>query len=86
MRRSAPAPVSASAPLPVASPTLGQTIKEGFGYGVGSAVAQRVVGAFLGPQTVAVKQTQSEDLWARCLEQTHYDTEKCAQFKPQSKE
>jgi hypothetical protein len=70
-----------------AQPTLGQTIKEGFGYGVGSAVAHRVVGAFLGPQTVAVKpvvpaQAQTEDLWVRCLEQTNYDTEKCSQFKP----
>lgn len=65
------------------APTLGQTVKEGFGLGLGSAVAHRVVGAVLGPPKVEmIKPQQSHDLWARCLEQTHYDTEKCAPFKP----
>ena len=85
LRRSSAAPTPSawySAPAP--APTLGQTVKEGFGLGLGSAVAHRVVGAVLGPpkiETVAAPK-QSHDLWARCLEQTHYDVEKCAPFKP----
>lgn len=65
---------------------MGQSIKEGFGLGVGSAVAQRLVTGILGPprittETTATKPTPS-DLWVRCLEQTQGDVEKCAPFKP----
>lgn len=43
------APVAPSSPrLPVAS-SFGQTMKEGFGFGVGSAIAHRVVGSLLAP-------------------------------------
>ena len=80
-------PIWNSAPAP--APTLGQTIKEGFGLGLGSAVAHRVVGAVLGPPKIEMVTVpapkQSYDLWARCLEQTHYDVEKCASFKPTEK-
>ena len=70
--------------------TIGQSVKEGFGLGLGSAVAQRVVTAVLGPPRIATEVTPAPspppiDLWVRCLEQTQYDTEKCAQFKPAEK-
>lgn len=76
-------PVWYSAPAP--APTLGQTVKEGFGLGLGSAVAHRVVGAVLGPPKIEMATKQSHDLWARCLEQTNYDVEKCTPFKPADK-
>ena len=74
----------------VASKTkLGQSIKEGFGLGVGSAVAQRVVTGILGPprvvtETVTPASTptlSTSDLWIRCLEQTQGDVEKCEPLK-----
>lgn len=42
-------------PVPSATaPTFGQSIKDGFGLGVGSAIAQRVVGSILGHPTLNV--------------------------------
>lgn len=71
-------------------PTLGQTIKDGFGLSVGATVGNRVVGAILGPTPVSVVATPSPvaktvdpaELWHRCLEQTNFDVEKCEVFKP----
>ena len=40
-----------------AAPSLGQSVKEGFGLGVGSAVAHRVVASIFGAPTVNVAQT-----------------------------
>lgn len=63
-------------------------MKEGFGLGVGSAVAQRVVTGILGPPRIATESVApaptntNSDLWVRCLEQTQGDVEKCAPFKP----
>ena len=42
-----PAPTQSS----VSAPTFGQTLKEGFAFGTGSAIAHRVVGAIFGPMT-----------------------------------
>jgi hypothetical protein len=72
----------------VVKPTVGQSIKEGFGLGIGSAVGQRLVSAVFGPptiKTVAAPAPSQTDLWVRCLEQTQGDVEKCAPFKPLSK-
>jgi hypothetical protein len=65
--------------------TVGQSIKEGFGLGIGSAVGQRLVSAVLGPpriQTEMSTRAPPADLWVRCLEQTQGDVEKCEPFKP----
>lgn len=44
---------SVGQPLPNAgTPTLGQSMKDGFGLGVGSAIAHRVVGSIFGAPTV----------------------------------
>ena len=45
---------------PVTAPTFGQSMKDGFGLGIGSAIAQRVVGSILGAPTVNVV-NQSEE-------------------------
>lgn len=39
---------------PAATPTLGQSIKDGFGLGIGSAIGQRIVSGIFGAPTVAV--------------------------------
>ena len=38
------------------APSLGQTIKEGIGYGIGSSIGQRMTTALLGAPVVAVKE------------------------------
>ena len=89
LRRTITSTPSAWYSAPAPAPTLGQTVKEGFGLGLGSAVAHRVVGAVLGPPKIEMAvpsgTKQSHDLWARCLEQTNYDVEKCTPFKPADK-
>lgn len=50
-----PAPqskVSSVIPVPAAAPTLGQSMKDGFGLGIGSAIAHRVVSGIFGAPTV----------------------------------
>jgi hypothetical protein len=67
-------------------PTFGQTVKEGLGLGLGSAIGHRVVGAVLGPPTIQTQvqapAQKPDDLWQRCLERTNFDVEKCEVFKP----
>jgi hypothetical protein len=81
-----PAPVPVvwkPAPPPAVQPTLGQTIKEGFGLGIGVAAGQRVVGAVLGPAPApAPTGKRPDELWQLCLERTNFDVEKCEVFKP----
>ncbi len=40
-------------------PTLGQSMKDGFGLGVGSAIAQRVVSGIFGAPTVNIQQSDT---------------------------
>jgi hypothetical protein len=51
--------VATTAAPPPALPSFGQTMKEGFSLGVGSAIAHRVVGAIFGAPTVNVSQTST---------------------------
>lgn len=71
---------------PKKQPTFGQTVKEGLGLGLGSAIGHRVVGAVLGPPTIQTQvqapAPKPDDLWQRCLERTNFDIEKCEVFKP----
>lgn len=45
-------PQTTLVPTPSA-PSFGQTIKEGIGFGAGSAIGHRIVGAVLGPSTMS---------------------------------
>lgn len=40
--------------------SFGQVVKDGIGFGAGSAIGQRVVAAMFGPQTISVTPTPSE--------------------------
>lgn len=67
---------STPVPLPtsVSTPTFGQTLKEGFAFGTGSAIAHRVVGAIFGPLTAAATATPATPATApRVSEKTPYE-------------
>lgn len=55
---SRPISIAAPTPMPMAAAaapnTLGQSIKDGFGLGIGVSVADRLVGSFFGPRKVEV--------------------------------
>ena len=51
--------VATTTPRVPTAPSFGQTMKEGFGLGVGSAIAHRVVGSILGAPTVNVTQASA---------------------------
>ena len=73
---------STPVPLPtsVSTPTFGQTLKEGFAFGTGSAIAHRVVGAIFGPLTAAATATPAaprvseKTPYEQCLAE-HYDND-----------
>lgn len=58
-------PISNVAPLPSSAPTFGQTLKEGFALGTGSAIAHRVVASVFGAPTVNV-QSSSQAVQQPC--------------------
>jgi hypothetical protein len=61
-------------------PTFGQSIKDGFGFGLGSAIAHRIIG----PAPVVVQApattTQSSE-YERCMKESFNDAELCKQAK-----
>lgn len=75
-------------PVPLLpTPTLGQSIKEGFGLGAGSAIAQRMVSAVFGPPTINTVNTSSTSGFApakEACEKERYAFETC--MKTQSME
>ena len=84
-RLTPPAPSS----VPVSgAPTLGQSIKQGFGFGMGSAIAHRIFGA---SPTIVVQPTPAptqaptvEPKYPRefeqCMRESNNDREVCKQF------
>ena len=53
-------PLVPSVPLPAAPPSFGQTLKEGIGFGAGSAIGHRIVGSIFGsPSTPVAPPTSS---------------------------
>lgn len=56
-------------------PTIGQSIKEGFGWGIGTSIARRLFGP---SETVRVVHTN--EAYTKCLEEKG-SKEECQQFK-----
>lgn len=55
-------PSSSLVPTPmIQPPTFGQTIKEGIGFGAGSAIGHRIIGAVLGPTTASTATTPTTE-------------------------
>jgi hypothetical protein len=77
--------VSASHPTAPSAPTLGQSMKDGFGLGVGVSIADRLVGAIFGPRQIqmvpAPEPKPAQNVYERCLELTMGREEPCAHLK-----
>ena len=77
--------VSAPRPTAATAPTLGQTMKDGFGLGVGVSIADRLVGAIFGPRQVqmipVLEPKPAQTVYERCLELTLGREEPCAHLK-----
>ena len=76
---STPVPTPMQIPTSVSTPTFGQTLKEGFAFGTGSAIAHRVVGAIFGPLTAAPvapapPRVSEKTPYEQCLAE-HYDSD-----------
>lgn len=88
MVKSQPYFVSASRPTAPTAPSalsLGQSMKEGFGLGVGVSIADRLVGAIFGPRQVQMipvpEPKPAQTVYERCLELTLGREEPCAHLK-----
>lgn len=63
-----------------AAPTFGQTLKEGFALGTGSAIAHRVVSSVFGAPTVNVTAPTEKKIESPC-EKERLAFETCMKFK-----
>lgn len=71
--------------MPPAAPTLGQSIKEGFGFGMGSAIAHRIFGP---KPTVVVQQAPAPAVsasvlpaeYVQCMKESQNNAEACKQY------
>jgi hypothetical protein len=60
--------------------SLGQTIKEGFSFGLGSAIAHRVVGSLFASTTPSVKQERSsQPEYVQCIKEGGIE-DSCKQY------
>jgi hypothetical protein len=74
-------PTPSSTPLPVSQPSLGQMVKEGIGFGVGSAIAQRAVSAVFGAPTINMTSSPSQQNVVRPCEKELNAFETCMKTK-----
>ncbi len=74
-------PVGSPALQPI-QPTFGQTIKEGFGFGIGSAIAHRIFGGTRVVEHVHTQQsTQPQTIqnpeYVQCLKESNQNVDAC---------
>lgn len=63
----------------VAAPTLGQSLKDGFGLGFGSAIAQRMVSGIFGAPTIqTVAAPRETTAFEQCVAEHRDDIALCA--------
>jgi hypothetical protein len=62
------------------TPSFGQTLKEGFALGTGSAIAHRVVSSVLGAPTVTMNSPSEKKIESPC-EKERVAFESCMKFK-----
>jgi hypothetical protein len=78
--RSVVPPAYAPPPPPpqMQAPTLGQSIKDGFGLGLGSSIASRLVSNIFGPPTITVQTAQRQPTeYEQCLVEHRDDPGVC---------
>ena len=71
-----PQPVVHKPALHPPTPSLGQTIKEGFGFGVGNAIAQRVATSIFGAPKIQTEQIPTA--YEQCIAEHRDDAALCA--------
>jgi hypothetical protein len=77
--RVAPAPPAKVSSPPVYAPTLGQSLKDGFGLGFGSAIAQRMVSGIFGAPTIQTVPAKAEPTaFEQCVAEHRDDVAICA--------
>jgi hypothetical protein len=73
-----PAPVRHVTP----APTIGQSIKDGFGVGIGVSLANRLVSGIFGPPTIQTQQTVIQKnmptAFEQCIAENRGDVAVCA--------
>lgn len=75
--RHLPAPQSkVNTIIPAAAPTLGQSLKDGFGLGMGSAIAHRMVSGIFGSPSVTVQREPTA--FEQCVAEHRDDVALCA--------
>ncbi len=72
-----PAPVTLSVPA-YQPPTIGQSIKDGFGLGVGVNLASRLVSEIFGPPTVQTVQVPTVSAFEQCIAEHRDNVGACA--------
>ena len=66
-------------PVRTQQPTLGQTVKEGFGFGLGASVARNIVDRMFGLPSVAKVSTKSTE-YTQCIQEGGTE-EVCKQYE-----
>jgi hypothetical protein len=64
--------------IPAAAPTFGQSIKDGFGMGVGSAIAHRMVSGLFGAPTVNTVAAAAPTAFEQCIAEHRDDIALCS--------
>ena len=83
--KSVNSPVPAPAPAPAVHVTssLGQSIKDGIGMGLGSAFAHRMVSSLFGPpkvETIVTDGTAKKEPYEQCMKYNSNDHETCKTY------
>ena len=84
-----PTKKTTSTPTHTTSTSLGETIKSGFGFGVGSSLAHGIVGSLFYPKSNEPTPTNNESLcstvlkdYMKCLDNTYtLEQEKCQELR-----
>jgi hypothetical protein len=63
-------------PAPLPAPSFGQTIKEGFGFGFGNAIAQRVATSIFGAPKIQTERVPTA--YEQCIAEHRDDAALCA--------
>lgn len=75
-----PAPVPTTVHHTVEAPTLGQSMKQGFGWGMGSAIAHRIFGATPVVNHTTTMVVSSNPEYEKCMKESFNDKEACKQY------
>lgn len=84
-----PKPTISSPPVTYTpkGPTFGQSIKDGFGFGLGSAIAHRIIGPAPvvvqhqpAPAATPLPQTSGPPEYERCMKESFNNAELCKEY------